>query len=168
MTHDTITSSDLAWLFVIHIFSKHGVPAHIMCDRGSEFISHFFRSLSMALDMKLHFTLGYHPEGDGQTKRTNQTLEQYIWDYCNYQQDNWFQLLPLREFAYNNAPSATTKVTPFYTNKGYHPNLTVHPEWDLASAWAREFVTNLNKLHQHLQENMVAAQLQYQGTTDAH
>ena len=97
--------------------------------------------------MKLHFTSGYHLEGDGQTERTNQTLEQYIRVYCNYQQDNWYQLLPLSEFAYNNAPSATTKVTPFYANKGYHPNLTIHPEQDLASLWTREFVTDLDELH---------------------
>ena len=44
-THDTIMSSDLAWLFIIHVFSKHGVPAHVTCDRGSEFISRFFQSL---------------------------------------------------------------------------------------------------------------------------
>ena len=102
-THDIITS-DLALLFVIHIFLKHGVPAHVTCDQGSKFILHVFQSLGMALDMKLHFTLGYHPEGDGQTEHTNQTLEQYIWVYCNYQQDNWFGLLPLAEFAYNNTP----------------------------------------------------------------
>ena len=78
--------------------------------------------------MKSHFTSGYHPEGDGQTERTNQTLEQYIRVYCNYQQDNWFTLLPLAEFAYNNTLSATTTVTPFYANKGYHLNLTIHLE----------------------------------------
>ena len=48
----------------------------------------FFWSLGTALDMQLHFTSGYHPKGDGQTKRTNQTLEQYLHVYCNYQQDN--------------------------------------------------------------------------------
>jgi len=73
--------------------------------------------------MKLHFTLGYHPEGDGQTKWVNQTLEQYLCTYCNYQQDNWSERLPLAEFAYNNAPSETTGVSPFFANKGYHPNL---------------------------------------------
>ena len=97
--------------------------------------------------MKLHFTLGYHPEGDGQTKHTNQTLEQYIQVYCNYQQDNWFGLLPLAEFTYNNAPSVTTTVTLFYANKGYHPNLTIHPERELASSRTKEFITDLNELH---------------------
>src|SRR5467141_1245901 len=49
-THDTITSQQLAQLFVLHVFSKHGVPSHITSDRGTEFVSHFFRSLGTALD----------------------------------------------------------------------------------------------------------------------
>jgi len=78
--------------------------------------------------MRLHFTSGYHPEGDRQTERMNQTLEQYLWIYCNYQQDNWSSLLPLAEFAYNNALNTTTGISPFFANKGYHLNITVHPE----------------------------------------
>ena len=86
--------------------------------------------------MKLHFTSGYHQEGDRQTERTNQTLEQYLWVYCNYQQDYWSELLPLAEFAYSNAPNATTGVTPFFANRGYHPNIFIHPERALASLQA--------------------------------
>ena len=77
-TVDTITAPMLAKLFMLHVFSKHGVPSHVTSDRGTEFVSSFFRSLGTALDMKLHFTSGYHPEGDGQTERMNQTLEQYL------------------------------------------------------------------------------------------
>ena len=66
-TVNTIMSPMLAKLFVLHVFSKHGVPLHITSDHGTEFVSAFFHSLSKVLDMKLHFTLGYHPEGDGQT-----------------------------------------------------------------------------------------------------
>ena len=95
LAHDTIMSMDLACLFVLHVFSKHGVPSHVTSDRGSEFVSNFFWSLGTALDMQLHFTSGYHPEDDGQTECTNQTLEQYLHVYCNYQQDNWSKLLPL-------------------------------------------------------------------------
>jgi len=58
----------------------------------------------------------------------NQTLEQYLWIYCSYQQDNWSSLLPLTEFTYNNALNATTSISPFFANKGYHPNITVHPK----------------------------------------
>jgi len=83
-THDTIMSADLACLFVLHVFSKYGIPSHITSDRGSEFVSNFFWSLGTALDMRLHFTSGYHPKGDGQTECMNQTLEQYLHVYCNY------------------------------------------------------------------------------------
>ena len=78
LTIDTITSPMLAKLFVLHVFSKHGVPSHVTFDCGMEFISTFFRSLGRVLDMKLHFTLGYHPEGNGQTECANQTLKQYL------------------------------------------------------------------------------------------
>ena len=49
--HDTITSPKLAQLFLLHVFSKHGVPMHVTSDRSTEFVSHFFRSLRKALDM---------------------------------------------------------------------------------------------------------------------
>src|SRR6202034_4658583 len=91
-------------------------------------------------------------------QRTNQTLEQYLHIYCNYQQDNWSELPALVEFTYDNAPSATTGISPFFANKGYHPNITVHPERDLSSARAREFAVNLDDLHQELQLQIAEAQ----------
>jgi len=117
--------------------------------------------------MRLHFTNGYHPEANGQAKQTNQTLEQYLRVYCNYQQDNWSELLPLAEFAYNNAPSTTTGVSPFFANKGYHPNLLVYPEQDIASSRACDFVINLDKLQNTLKEEIANAQRQYKPSADS-
>src|SRR5258708_16778426 len=116
-SHDTMNAPQVAQLFLTHIFSKHGVPSHVTLDRGSEFVLHFFCSLGKLLRMRLHFTSGYHPEADEQTEHANQVLEQYLWVYTNYQQDNWVTLLPMAEFAYNNAMNATTGVSPFFTNK---------------------------------------------------
>ena len=161
LAHDTITSMDLARLFILHVFSKHGVPSHVISDRGLKFVSNFFRSLGTALNMRLHFTSGYHPEGDGQTERMNQTLEQYLRVYCNYQQDNWSELLPLTEFAYNNAPSATTGVSPFFANKGYHPNITVHPECNIASSRAHDFAVDFDELQSTLKAEISTAQQRY-------
>jgi len=99
-THDTITITTTCTtlhstcLFPSMVFQATSLPIMVQ-----KFVSHFFWSLGTVLDMKLHFTSGYHPEGDGQTEWTNQTLEQYLWVYCNYQQDNWSELLPLAEFA---------------------------------------------------------------------
>jgi len=166
-THDTITSPELAKLFVTHVFSKHGVPSHVTSNRGPEFVSHFFCSLGKALNIRLHFTSGYHPEGDGQIERANQTLEQYLRIYCNYQQDNWADLLPLAEFAYNNALSITTGVSPFFANKGYHPSITINSDTPLSSEGAHSYVTDLAELHSFLCSEMSAAQKRYQGPTDA-
>jgi len=82
--HDTIMSVDLAYLLVLYVFSKHGVPSHVTSNRGLEFVSNFFWSLGTTLDMHFYFTSGYHPKGNRQTERTNQTLEQYLYVYCNY------------------------------------------------------------------------------------
>jgi hypothetical protein len=51
----------------------------------------------------------------------NQTLEAYLHIFCNYEQDNWFDLLPLTEFAYNNSTQESMKMSPFYANYGLHP-----------------------------------------------
>jgi len=166
-THDTITSVELACLFIIYVFSKHRVLFHVTSDCGSEFVSHFFHSLGTALDMRLHFTSRYHPEANGQAEQTNQTLEQYLRVYCNYQQDNWSELLPLAEFAYNNTSSATTSVSPFFANKGYHPNLIVYPERDIASSRTHDFIVDLDELQSILKEEIAKAQRQYQPFTNS-
>jgi len=117
--------------------------------------------------MQLHFTLGYHTKGDEQTECTNQTLEQYLCVYCNYQQDNWSELLSLTEFAYNNALSATTSVLPSFANKGYHLNITVHPEYDIAFSQARDFTIDLDELQSTLKAEISVAQQHYQKSADA-
>src|ERR1700719_3111432 len=116
--------------------------------------------------MTLHFTSGYHLEGDRQMEWTNQTLEQYLHCYCNYQQDNWSKLLPLVEFAYNNAPSATMGISPFFANKGYHPNISVYLEREVTSVCARELTVDLDELHQELRTQIANAQRRYQGPAD--
>ena len=68
---DNVMSEEVAQLYFKNIFSRHGVPAHITSDRGTEFVSHFFCSLGMLLSIRLHFTSGYHPQADGQTEHMN-------------------------------------------------------------------------------------------------
>ena len=98
---------------------------------------------------------------------TNQTLEQYLQIFCNYQQDNWYTLLLLAEFVYNNTLSATTGISLFFANKGYHLNLIIHPKCNLASSCAKDLVVNLDELHQELKATISEAQLHYQGPADA-
>jgi hypothetical protein len=69
--------------------------------------------------------MAYHPQSDGQTERTNQTLEQYLHIYRDYQQDDCVKLLPFAEFVYNNTENASMKLTPFFTCHGIHPRDTL-------------------------------------------
>src|SRR5258708_290808 len=167
-THDSIDSPELAQLFLTHVFSKHGMPSHITSNWGSEFISHFFQSLSKLLQMELHFTSGYHLEGDGQTEHLNQVLEQYLQAYTNYQQDDWSSLLPLAEFTYNNATNETTRVSPFFANKGYYPSFMAEPNEQVSSLEAQCFISDLDDLHTELKRSITRAQECYQKYTDKH
>ena len=160
-------STYLACLFILYVFSKHSIPSHVTSNRGLEFVSNFFWSLGTALNMWLYFTSGYYPKGDRQTECTNQTLKQYLHVYCNYQQDNWSELLPLTEFAYNNAPSATTGVSLFFADKGYYLNITVYPKCNIASFWACDFAIDFNELQSTLKAEIFMAQQHYQKSADA-
>jgi transposase InsO family protein len=101
-TNETITAKDLAKIYFDNIFKIHGLPADITSDRGSLFTSHFWEGLCACLNTKQNLSTAFHPQTDGQTERVNGILEQYLRAYCNYQQDNWRDLLTMAEFSYNN------------------------------------------------------------------
>jgi hypothetical protein len=119
---ETLTAPDLAWLFLDRIFRLHGLPDSIVSDRGSIFISKFWSELTSLLKIDTHTSTAYHPQTDGLTERTNQTLETYLRAYCSYQQDDWVDYLPLAEFAFNNLENSSTHQTPFFANYAFHPS----------------------------------------------
>ena len=84
-----INATMLTELFIKHVFSKHGVSNHITFDWRMEFVLKFFRSLAGVLNIKLHFISDYHLKTDSQIEYTNQTLEQFLRIYYNYQQSDW-------------------------------------------------------------------------------
>ncbi|GKC60030.1 putative reverse transcriptase domain-containing protein [Tanacetum coccineum] len=61
--------------YLKEVVSRHGVPVLIISDRDSKFTSHFWKSLNKALGTKLDMSMAYHPQRDGQSERTIQTLE---------------------------------------------------------------------------------------------
>ncbi|MBW0560701.1 hypothetical protein O181_100416 [Austropuccinia psidii MF-1] len=74
-TMSSITSVDLAELFIKNIFSKHGLPSSIVSDRGSLFVSSFWTNICQQLKISRDLSTAYHPETDGQTERVDQILE---------------------------------------------------------------------------------------------
>ncbi|GJZ37033.1 putative reverse transcriptase domain-containing protein [Tanacetum coccineum] len=68
----------LARLYLNRIVARHGIPASIICDRDGRFTSNFWRSFQKALGTDISMSTAYHPETDGQSKRTIQTLEDML------------------------------------------------------------------------------------------
>ena len=117
-SHTNDTAVDTARIFFDNIFRLHGLPKKIISDRDSKFTSKFWNALFQLLDIKLSLSTAFHPESDGQTERTNRTLEQILRNYISYKQDDWDLFLSSAEFACNNAVQSSTKNSPFFLNYG--------------------------------------------------
>ena len=119
----TGTTRQLANVMIERVFANHGTPKEIISDRDKLFTADFWKTTTAMLGIKAKLSTSYHPQTDGQTERTNQTLEAYLRAFVNYKQDNWATLLPMAQFAYNTNESASTGTSPFQANYGVIPTL---------------------------------------------
>ncbi|KAD6453304.1 hypothetical protein E3N88_08009 [Mikania micrantha] len=103
----------LTRIYIKEVVTRHGVPISIISDRDSRFTSHFWKSLHKALGTRLDMSTAYHPQTDGQSERTIQTLEDMlracVIDFGN----SWESHLPLVEFSYNNSYHTSIQAAPF-------------------------------------------------------
>ena len=97
-----IDAVSLANTMIDRIFSVYGIPDGIVSDRGTVFTSQYWSDICYQSKVKRRLSTAFHPQTDGQTERQNQTLEHYLRVYYNWRQDDWAELLPLAEFAYND------------------------------------------------------------------
>nr|GEV44226.1 putative reverse transcriptase domain-containing protein [Tanacetum cinerariifolium] len=103
----------LARMYLKEVFMKHGIPVSIICDCDPRFSSNFWKSFQKALGTSLDMSTAYHPETDGQSKRTIQTLKDMLRVCVIYFRNRWVKHLPLVEFSYNNSYHASIKAAPF-------------------------------------------------------
>jgi hypothetical protein len=76
--HETVTAEGVALLYLHHVYPRFGIPKKIISDRDTRFTSKFAKGLNNALDIKSNMSTAYHPQTDGQSERTNQSLEVFI------------------------------------------------------------------------------------------
>ncbi|KAD4982100.1 hypothetical protein E3N88_18771 [Mikania micrantha] len=110
---ETYSMDKLAQLYVNEIVSLHGVPLSIVSDRDSRFTSRFWQSFQKAPGTHLNFSTAYHPQTDGQSERTIQTLEDMLRACVIDFGGSWDDHLPLMEFSYNNSYHSSIQTAPF-------------------------------------------------------
>ena len=103
----------LAELYVSEIVRLHGVPVSIVSDRDTRFTLRFWRTLQEAFSMMFNFSMAFHPQLDGQTERTIQTLEDMLRACALELQGSWEDHLSLIEFAYNNSYHSSIGMAPY-------------------------------------------------------
>ncbi|GJQ96328.1 putative reverse transcriptase domain-containing protein [Tanacetum coccineum] len=103
----------LARLYLNRIVARHRIPTSIICDRDGRFTSNFWRSFQKALGTDISMSTAYHPETDGQSERTIQTLEDMLRACVIDFGKGWVKHLPLAEFSYNNSYHASIKAAPY-------------------------------------------------------
>jgi len=86
--YGTMNHEDQADHCLRQVVRPHGLSSSIVSDRGSLFTSDFWKRVIEALGISHNLSTASHPPTDGQTERANATLEQYLWAYSNYQQDD--------------------------------------------------------------------------------
>ncbi|GKA10162.1 putative reverse transcriptase domain-containing protein [Tanacetum coccineum] len=111
----TVTGQDMIWVIVDRLTKS----AHFLPMREDDTLGKLTRqylkekSLNKALGIRLDMSTAYHPETDGQSERTIQTLEDMLRAYVLDFGKGWDRHLPLVEFSYNNSYHTSIKAAPF-------------------------------------------------------
>jgi hypothetical protein len=120
---DTVDGEGTAKLFIDRVFRQHGLPVSIFSDRDPRFTGKFWDTVFKVLGTKLDMSTADHPQTDGQTERVNRVVEDILRSICAETPKRWSAMLPLVEFALNNAVHASTGCAPFYVNDLTHPRV---------------------------------------------
>jgi len=126
-TVTTVTAAGAANLYLRNVWKLHGLPRKVISNRGLQFVAAFMKELYRLLGIEAATSTAYHLQTDRQTERVNQELEQYLRIFVGERQDNWYTLLPLAEFSYNNHIHSSTQQTPFLLDTGRHPRMGFKP-----------------------------------------
>ena len=111
---------DIVYRNVASIYTQ---PEEWIIDHDTKFASKFQQALIKRLDINSKLSIVYYLQIDGQIERLNQVIEQYLYSYINYQQDDQVILLPAAQLVYNITPTKTTKVILFFANFEYKADL---------------------------------------------
>lgn len=106
-------------------FLHYGFPAKLHSDRGQNFESKTIRNLCKIAKIKKTRTTPYHPMGNGQVERFNQTLIRMLGTLDQDKKVDWKAHIPTMVHAYNATRHESTSYAPFYLMFGRQPRLAI-------------------------------------------
>ena len=109
----TFTLEEFCRLYIQEIVRLHGVPVSIVSDRDPRFTAQFWKRFQKAMGTQLSKSTAFHPQKDGQSKRTIQILEDMLREFVLDLKGSWEEHLPLVEFTYNNNYQASIQMAPY-------------------------------------------------------
>ena len=141
------------------IVRLHGIPISIVSDRDPRFTSRFWKSFQDALGTRLNFSTAFHPQTDGQSERTIQTLEGMLRACVIEFKGSWDEYIALMEFAYNNQFHSSIGMAPYEALYGRKCRSPVY--WDKEGTMILEgpdIVQNMMDKVNIVKEKLKAAQ----------
>ena len=103
----------LVKLYMNEIVSRHGVPVAFVSDRDARFTSRFWKAFQECFGTKLNLGTTYHPQTNGRSERTIQTIEGMLRACSLDFKRSWDDHLPLVEFTYNNSYHSSIGMTSY-------------------------------------------------------
>lgn len=142
----------------------HGMPRAITSDRGTNWVSTFWRTFCRLLGVQQRISSGYHPQTDGGPERLNQDVQAYLRNFINQEQSDWKRWLPTAQLALNGRYHTSIGMSPFFATHAYEAPfpvpLVAEPEENQGLAAAERatmFVDKMKSISDLCQASMAAA-----------
>ena len=147
-----LTATQLSRRYLEEVVRHHGLPESIVSDRDTKFTSKWWRELHRLLGAKLMMSTSFHPQTDGATERANRSIGQIFRSSIRPDQMDWYDKVPMVEFAINSSINATTGYAPFELNYAYIPRMIREIKTDQAPspgirAFAQQALYNVAAAH---------------------
>jgi hypothetical protein len=165
-------ATHIANLFFKEVIRLHGLPRSIVSDRDTKFIGKLWRTLWKKLGTNLSFSSSYHPQMDGHTEAVNKSLGDLLRSLVTEHHNQWDNILPQAEFAYNDSVNKSTGQIPFQIVYGMQlrgiSELRDSEQIATRSASAEDFAEVMKELHSQVKERLQSLSQEYKWRADQH
>ena len=158
MIIEKIMAERLARLFRDNVWKLHRLLESVISDKKPQFMVGLTRELNKMLEIETKLSTTYHPQTDGQIRRINQELKQYLRMYVNHRQNNQSEWLAMVKFAFNNKVHRVTKLSPFKVNYGRKPRIGFDIGKKGKNIKTEEFVKEIKNRHEEMKAALVKSQ----------